>query len=572
MNKIKLTIYFIFVGVFISACSEILEPVLISGKINQDIDNIQEEFNIKVNALTFQSARDANKSPYPRELMLTGSGTRANVVEEKILLDSTIPKQSNNLEYTLGYGDELTFTLISEFKNEKIIWPENPRKNNYILGIGDELKFIQFSEPVNIPISIDDETGGLSKLNNTKDQLISTKGVIGSDGNILLIGMGNIKAANRSLNNVRNEVRNILIRNGLTPNFQLEITNFRSKKAYINIDIDHDDIISSMLPINNIPLTLKQAVLGAGISESSNKVKITLTRGREAFSMTGSQLFDKAAPNIFIQDQDEINIQVHSDIPIKHKAVIGSNGNILLPGIGNINVVNSLLKDVQNKISNILQKKGLKTLFQLELTKYKSKKVYLIQKNVSSSIIPLSNKKVSLRELLLNAKSFVEPKNGLLLITLTRNKKSYRIPANKLLDPNTPDIWVQSEDQIEVEILNYKPGQVYALSGAGNATAVTINPSQRETLANILFTPGGALSNSSAKRSEVYLLRGRGPSIAYHLDAQNVSRILVAAETELRPNDIIYVAERPIISFSRLLSEITPLRILLKDIQDNNIP
>jgi len=75
-----------------------------------------------------------------------------------------------------------------------------------------------------------------------------------------------------------------------------------------------------------------------------------------------------------------------------------------------------------------------------------------------------------------------------------------------------------------------------------------------------------------AKRSEVYLLRGRNPSIAYHLDAQNVSRILVAAKTELRPNDIVYVADRTIVSFARTLSEINPLRVLLRDIQNNNIP
>ena len=91
-------------------------------------------------------------------------------------------------------------------------------------------------------------------------------------------------------------------------------------------------------------------------------------------------------------------------------------------------------------------------------------------------------------------------------------------------------------------------------------------------MATVLFTPGGVFNNLNAKRSEVYLLRGRKPAVAYHLDAQNVSRILVAAKTELRPDDIIYVAERPIISFSRVLAEITPLRILLRDIESGNIP
>ena len=90
------------------------------------------------------------------------------------------------------------------------------------------------------------------------------------------------------------------------------------------------------------------------------------------------------------------------------------------------------------------------------------------------------------------------------------------------------------EDQIEIENLDYKPGQVFALSGAGNAQIVSIDPSKRETLADILFTQNGALNNLLAKRSEVYLLRGQNPSVAYHLDAQNVSRILVAAKTELQ--------------------------------------
>jgi polysaccharide export outer membrane protein len=144
--------------------------------------------------------------------------------------------------------------------------------------------------------------------------------------------------------------------------------------------------------------------------------------------------------------------------------------------------------------------------------------------------------------------------------------------TEKILDPKAPKIWIADKDQIEIENLSYKPGQVFALNGAGNAQMVPISPSRRETLADILFTKSGVLNNLMAKRSEVYLLRGQNPSVAYHLDAQNVSRILVAAKTELRPNDIVYVADRPIISFSRTLSEILPLRGLIRDIDNGNIP
>ena len=116
-----------------------------------------------------------------------------------------------------------------------------------------------------------------------------------------------------------------------------------------------------------------------------------------------------------------------------------------------------------------------------------------------------------------------------------------------------------------------KPNKVFLL-GAIAPQIFTISPSKRETLADVLFTSGGPLSSVSAKRSEVYLLRGSNPVVAYHLDAQSPTRLIVADAMELRPSDILFVAEQRIISFNRTLATIVPLRLLLRDIQDDNIP
>ena len=122
-----------------------------------------------------------------------------------------------------------------------------------------------------------------------------------------------------------------------------------------------------------------------------------------------------------------------------------------------------------------------------------------------------------------------------------------------------------------MDFLSYKENKVFILGGV-EPQIFTINPSNRETLADILFVSGGVLSSPGAKRSEVYLLRGTNPVVAYHLDAQKPTRIIVAEAMQLRPNDILYVAEQPIISFNRTLATIVPLRILLRDVQDQNIP
>jgi len=569
MTRLKLTLCGIASILFLDGCSEILEPVSLFGAEQDILPEVgQEEFEINIKSLTFKTAKKANNAPYSRQLILTGSGSRANVLDEAKFLKSNFPKSSRNPNYLLGVGDTLMFAQLNEFKAGVAQWPSNPGVSEYLLGPGDQLTFAQSNDNTqNIPI----------KYKTTDDQLpptlFSTEGVIGTDGNILLFGLGNILAANRTLEAVRTEVRNILIRNGLAPNFQLEISGFNSKKAFASGHFVNNGTDNEIIFLNNLPITLKQIALRSNISKSNkNFALIKLTRNAKEYRLTAEQLFDLASPEIIIQDNDQIEIEIIQNKSTKIEALIGSKGNILIPDIGSIPAVNRTVDDIYEEINNILIEKGIKPNFQLELKGFGSKKVYLVHKNVGSKVIPLINSNTTLRQLLLQYNSTSSSGNSLSVITLKRDGQMFQMTAEQLLDPIATDIWVTDNDHIEIENLTYKSGQVFALSGAGKAQMVLIDPSKRETLADILFTPQGALNNLMAKRSEVYLLRGQKPSVAYHLDAQNVSRILVAAKTELRPNDIVYVADRPIISFSRLLAEIDPLRILLRDIQDDNIP
>ena len=710
MTNFKLVIYCITTILLLNGCNKILEPVsLFNGKRDDESKSVQEEFEINIKSLTFNTAEKANDTPYSRRMILTGSGSKANVLDESNFLKSNLPKSSIIPQYLLGIGDQISFIQLNEFETEIAKWPKVSKETEYLLGVGDELTFAQSndsSQDISIALGGDDDL--IPKIKS--DNLFATQGVIGSKGNLLLFGLGNIQTTNRTLENVRTEVRNILIRKGLAPNFQLEISGFKSKKAFVTNSNDNsqtitlnnlpitlqeialeaglsvsdknlaivkltrneqefrftadqlldltapqitiqdadqieiqtisveattilstvgskgnillgnvgsisavnrtvDDIyeeISSILvrkgikpnfqleltkfaskkafvtnsndksqtiTLNNLPITLKEIALEAGLSVSDKNLAIVkLTRNEQEFRFTADQLLDLTAPQITIQDADQIEIQTISVEATTILSTVGSKGNILLGNVGSISAVNRTVDDIYEEISSILVRKGIKPNFQLELTKFASKKAYLIQKNVRNIAVPLTSTPITLRELILENKRSVPSDVGLSIISLKRNKQVFRMTEDQILDPKTQDIWIIDEDQIELETLNYKLGKVFALSGAGRAQVVSIDPSKRETLADILFAEGGALNNLLAKRSEVYLLRGKNPSVAYHLDAQNVSRILVAANTELRPNDIVYVADRPIISFSRTLSEILPLRILLRDIQNDNIP
>jgi protein involved in polysaccharide export with SLBB domain len=573
MNKIKLLIWSVTTSLLISGCSAILEPVALNGKLGSDTQSKQEDFSPNIKPLTYSSAKDANKYPYVRQIMRTGSGLQANVFNESDFINAKLPNSSKKPTYLIGVGDQLSFKLKSEFLNDTPQLPDYLPPSEYVLGVGDELVFIQQNELKNIAQSGDE---GLTVLLNyeNNNKSLKTSGIVGTNGNILLLGLGNIGVVNRSLADIRAEVRNILIRDGLAPNFQLEITKFKSKKAYLTVSEGYG--VSSVININSLPKTLEEIVLGAGVSKSSgNSVVIILERGSKEYRITAEQLFDTTAHNVYIQDNDTIDIRIVDNETVLSNSTVDTQGTILLPIIGTVKAEGHSLSEIQVKITKKLLSRGLMPTFQLEITKFNSKFAYLVQ-NGKSIAVPLTNNSITIRELILSNSSINipinKPNGSFVLFTLKREGKEYNMTGDLILNPKTKNIWLQDGDHIEIETLEYKPGQVFALSGSNSAVILPINPSIRETLADVLFVPNGALSNSFVRRSEVYLLRGQSNPMAYHLDAQNVSRLLVAAKTELRPNDIIFVAERPIISFARTLAEITPLRTLLNDIRNRNIP
>ena len=587
MTKLKLMACGFVSTLFLQSCSEVLEPVsFFGGKQGNDAQSVQEDFEINIKSLTFESARDANKAPYPRRLMQTGAGSEANVLDEADLMTSNMPPSSKSNDYLLGIGDQLLYTQLNEFVTSATQFPAQPTEADYLLGVGDELTLIQLNEVAggvgdiisNIPQAGDDENNRNAAKPQSSESVLKTSGLVGTNGNILLLGLGSIKAEGRSLSDVQTEVRNILIRNGLAPSFQLEITGFNSKKAFVTFPNPGKVLGNNIVPITNLPITLKELAITYGLRPSSKDTTIvSLTRGDQKFRMTAGQLFGNATPRIAIQDRDQIEIDEAASTSTSTEAVVGSRGNILIPGVGILKAKNRSLADVQAEITRILVGKGLNPSFQLEVTGFESRKFFLVTENNGTKAVPLADTVVDLKDAVLSNivtenQTVSQGSATYKVVELIRNGVSYRMSWQKMLSGGASTVLIQDGDTIKLKDFDYKLGQVFALGGAGNAELVPIDPSKRETLADILFSPKGALNNLLAKRSEVYLLRGRNPSVAYHLDAQNVSRILVAAQTELRPNDIVYVADRPIISFSRTLAELNPLRILLRDLENGNIP
>ena len=271
----------------------------------------------------------------------------------------------------------------------------------------------------------------------------------------------------------------------------------------------------------------------------------------------------EAGDHIFVEDTSAIIKETSSNVD--------NEGSVVFEGIGKIKAEGRSLGELISEINTIIQKvPGSQNAFQVRITKFASQSAIVSIPGKAGLVVPITDTPTTLAKVLTQNGLNIDG-NNITRIKLKRGSDTFKFTLDALIDTTIPKVYLRNGDRVAVDVLPYKDNKVFVLGGI-SPQIFKINPAIRETLADILFTAGGTLSSSSAKRSEVYLLRGNNPVVAYHLDAQSPTRLIVADAMELRPNDILYVAEQPIMSFNRTLATILPLRILLRDIKDENIP
>ena len=126
--------------------------------------------------------------------------------------------------------------------------------------------------------------------------------------------------------------------------------------------------------------------------------------------------------------------------------------------------------------------------------------------------------------------------------------------------------------EIELERQNFetrlKVGAVkrdyaYLTGEVRKTTRVELPFETKAVLADVLFKDGG-MSIRSADYGEIYVLRrSNDPEeadgvTAYHLDAANAANLALASMFEIHAGDVVFIAEQPITSWNRVISQALP--------------
>lgn len=262
---------------------------------------------------------------------------------------------------------------------------------------------------------------------------------------------------------------------------------------------------------------------------------------------------------------------------------VQDDGAIAVANVGRILVSGLTLKEAEMEIFQALVNSQFNPTFSLEISEFNAQRVSVGGSVANPILVPITLKPLYLQEALKVAGGVTGFDLDFVSIRLYRDGTVFQIPLKQLYGAeNLRRIRLQDGDSIFVdnsyELILAQANEtrdnftsksdfdavhrdyVYLSGEVAQQGRFTLPFEHKASLADALFSQAG-ISTREGNVSQIYLLRNNreGNMItAYHLDARNAANLVLATGLELRPNDIIFVAEQPITKWNRVIAQIVP--------------
>ncbi len=278
--------------------------------------------------------------------------------------------------------------------------------------------------------------------------------------------------------------------------------------------------------------------------------------------------------------------------PVSRSFMVQDDGSISIPDIGRVHIAGLSIDDAESDIYQMLSRSQAQPSFSIEISGFKSQYVRIDGAVRLPGAVPITLVPITLSDALVAVGGAIAIDTDSTVIRLSRDGASYTIPMSAYLtSPQVQSITMKDGDTIVVDTSyllrqtklsetrsNYLTSNslgaiardyVYITGEVGSQSRYTLPFEQKASLADALYEKSGGIPNSTGSISELYVLRssddGEGVT-AWHLNAINAANLVLATRFELRPNDIVFVAEQPVTSLSRLISQLSPSLYLGKSL------
>jgi len=299
---------------------------------------------------------------------------------------------------------------------------------------------------------------------------------------------------------------------------------------------------------------------------------------------------------------------------------VQDDGSINIPDVGRVRIAGLTIEDAEAALFQRLVENQIDPTFSLEVAEFNSRKVSIGGAVSQPTVVPVTLTPLYLEEALAAAGGLTVEDLDYASIRLYRDGTLYQIPLTQLysragltktrLLPGDA-IFVDTEyqlsraqdyfaqqitliqarqtarqsalDELQAEVglrradlqearSNYQAridlgadnrNYVYLTGEVGTQSRFALPYERKASLADALYDAGG-VESASGDVSQIYVLRSSadprelGAVTAWHLDGRNAANFALAPKFELRPDDIIFIAQQPVTKWSRAVSQILP--------------
>lgn len=531
---------------------------------NSTVQKANDAFPVSVSfiAADYASVRKANNSPFDRRVVdgnnLNGAAKLKNVASAT---SAIWPPRTPPKPYRLGTGDRIKLQISNgRSQNQELalkidtsgairllgagrrqvaeVLPRLLPPEEYKIGVHDVLTYSVFIEEFT--------STGIPRI-SIQEQPVR----VATNGTVNILGAGEVSLAGKTISEAKNAVEEALLQRSQTQDFQLEIAQFNSKSYLLG-----GDFSGSIESINNQPVSINDLVTVAMTEASSlsergmldfareNSSYVSLRRGGRDYIISAERL---------IQGEDRFYVQDDDRILLKRGRLESQPYPILVAGM--------TIQKAEQEVSTYLESINEAARVSIDVTHFNSQRYSVAGGVGSPGVFPLTDVPILIAEALSIAGMRIIQQEDLSknlktieqIVYLKRGGKNYRFSAQAILT-NPGELYIEPGDALHVERLNYRPEQV-VISGAVKAQRVfPISAETRPTLSQALYETS-SFDLSSTDPSQIYVLRATNEenAIAYHFDVANPARLILASEFELRPNDVVFLAEQPVSEFNRVV-------------------
>ncbi|MBV0913457.1 polysaccharide biosynthesis/export family protein [Anianabacter salinae] len=299
---------------------------------------------------------------------------------------------------------------------------------------------------------------------------------------------------------------------------------------------------------------------------------------------------------------------------------VQDDGTIAIPDVGRVDVAGMTLEQAEGEIFQALVQNQIDPTFSLEVAEFNSRRVAVGGAVRQPTVVPIQLTPLYLDEALIVAGGTQVTDEDFASIRLYRDGTIYQIALSefqsrpdlqrlRLVDGDS--VFVDTSYQIDraaayfqqqLQIAEFRQASrnaalaqletevslrraaleeersnferrlsadgvdrdyVYVVGELVSQNRFVLPFDQSVSLADALYDEGG-FEVENANPGQIYVLRGStepsefGAVTAWHLDARNAVNFVLATRMELRPNDVIFVAEQPITKWNRAISQSIP--------------